>query len=156
MSSRAVGRDRTRRVRGKSRIREALEETLSENVAQALEGNREAEHILVGHRREMDRLNRESTREKMDFGKDLESTRKLLSSENESLNILRKRKGRLEKEQQPTEIVEGQIVESTRRIYQYEQHESQIKEKQARLEQDLERERREALEDVSRKLRETK
>jgi hypothetical protein len=154
MSGRAVGRDRTRRERRPSRLGQAFSEVLTENLAQALEGNRQAERILVGHKREMERLTREGVREKSDLNRDLTMTDKLLHSENEGLELLKKRKQRMEQEKQPTEIVEGQIVDTSRRILQYQEQQAKLKEKQYRVDEDLERERRTALENTQRQLKE--
>lgn len=150
--------ERLHRPRTKGRLHEALEETLTNSLSRAVQGNKPAERILVGHRREMDRLTRESTRENADIDRDLVATEKLLHSENDTLTLLRKQKQRMEesKTPQPTEVVERQIVESERQIFKLQEHESAIKQKRARLTEDLERERREQLENVSRQLKEAK
>ena len=59
MNSRAVGRDRTRRVRGKSRLREAFEETLSENLTQVLEGRGQSPKIITEYNRAVQDINRD-------------------------------------------------------------------------------------------------
>ena len=159
MSVRSIGRDRTRRSRGgKSRLRQAFEETLMENLSSALEGKPEAERILIGHKREMERLDRESARETADINRDLAATEELLRSENQTLDLLNKRKKRMEESTppQPTEVVEGQIVESTRRVFTLKESQSKLRERQLRLQQDVERERKEQLEETRHKLGEVR
>ncbi len=148
--------ERLRRPRSKGRIHTAFEETLTDSLHHAFEGNKQAEKILVGHKREVDRLDREYKRETADINRDLTATDKLLVSENEGLNLLKKRKDRMEAEKQPTEVVEGQIVDSSQRIFRYQEQQSKLKERKSRIEQDTAREKKEAYDDVQQQLREAR
>jgi small-conductance mechanosensitive channel len=150
--------DYLHKPRAKGRMREAFEETLTDSLFHALEGNKQAEKVLVGHKRNIDRLDRESKRETGDIERDLAATDKLLASENEGLSLLKKRKDRMEASTppQPTEIVEGQIVDSSQRIFRYQEQQNKLRERKSRIEQDTAREKKEAYDDVQRQLREAR
>jgi len=150
--------DRLHGPRTKGRLREAFEETLTDSLFRAFQGNRQAEKILVGHKREIDRLDRETARESADIDRDLAATDELLTSENERLNLLKKRKDRMEKSTppEPTEVVEGEIVNSSRRIFQLQEQQSKLREQKSRMEQDAARKKKEAYDDVQRELREVR
>lgn len=164
-----VGRDRTqlRRERRPSRLRAAFEETLMENLSAALEGSGRREDIVVGYRRKLadiksdeEKLNRTAERERADIDKEEALTDNVLRSENRGLELLKQRRNRLLQAKEPTEVVEGQIVDAERHILQVQEQKNKYVEHRHRYEQDLARalaekakERQEADEDARRELR---
>ncbi len=151
--------ERLHKPRTRGRLREATEELLASNVSQALQGrNKQVEQIIVGHRRESERLEREKTRGEADVDMDINSNNTQLLAEKDTLALLKKQKQRMEesKSPQPTEAVERQIVDSERHILQLEAQRNKLKEHKTRMNTDIERERAEELTDYQRRLREAR
>ena len=162
-----VGRDRTRR-RGKSRLRIALEEQAGAMLEDAFKGQGEAEKVLIGHKRRIEdidsdvaKLDRDAARERADLAKGIEDTDKQLAYENERLRLLTKRRDDLAKDGKPTEVVEGEIVTSTRRSFDLQSSKAHLEQQKSRIDEDLaeqlrekNREREQVLEDTQRRLHE--
>jgi len=164
-----VGNARLSRRRGKSILRQAIEDQSMVILSEALEPRHDTERILASHKRKIEDIDsdamkrkREAERDRADIEKDIALTDKLLQSENRGLELLMKRKERMQKEQHPTEVVEGQIVEAERRALNLSESKSKLSQRLHRVQEDLaeemqmkDRERRETIDETQRRLRET-
>jgi hypothetical protein len=134
----------------------------------AFKGQGDAEKVLVGHKRRIEdidssvsKLNRDANRERADLAKDIEDADKQLVYENERLRLLTQRRDKLAQEGKDTEVVEGEIVNSTRRSFDLQQSKASLSERKHRLDEDLaealrekDKEKKETLEDTEHRLRE--
>lgn len=134
----------------------------------AFKGQGEAEKVLIGHKRKIEdidsdvaKLNRDAVRERADLAQGIESADKQLAYENERLRLLTQRRNKLAQESKDTEIVEGEIVNSTRRSFDLQQSKASYQERKHRLDEDLaealkekDKERHQELEDTQRRLKE--
>jgi len=162
-----VGRSRLRE-RKKSRLREAFEEELSLGVSRLFEDHAEAERLLRQHKRltgdiEKDRVTIEShaKREKADLEQQISIIEKEVESERERLRLATKRKERMEHEGKDTEVVESEMVTSTRQIFELQERRSRLEQTVQRLEEDKaeklaekKEEETRALEDLQSRLKE--
>jgi len=156
--------DYLHKPRTKGRMRETFEETLTGSLFHALEGNKQAEKILVGHKREVDRLDREATRETSDIDRQLKLIDSQIESETRRINLLARRGGiiiakdatRSPNARQGTEVIETEVETANRRLRELQNEKITLQGRKLRIEQDTAREKKEAYDDVQRQLREAR
>jgi hypothetical protein len=133
-----------------------LRKALESQVESMFKDRSEGDKILVGHNRRIAELERNTQRQKADIAKEKTLTEKLLNSERENLDLLKKREKRMTKATppQPTEVVKGEILNSQQRIVRLEEQKDKLAKQEVRLDEDKRREEAETIEDTRRKLKE--
>lgn len=175
--SQHVGRNRVHE-RKPSRLKQAFEETITDELNRALEGNREADAIRISHKRSLDRitaddekLQRVAKREQDDVNRQIRAIDDQIGSEERRIHILAERGGgiiakdatRPLHERQGTEVIEGEVESAKGRIMGLKERKVSLSQQDIRTREDLSKaltenrkQKTEADEDFARKLRELK